>query len=344
MNSFYNIFVVLKAFARKIFGYSRLRIKLRMITYNFSSALRFQRFHSIEEDEIYDYKNNIIPKSCIQKSSYFGNIMYGMEYSLHQFTKTNFRFSGYIEHGLYLGRQAAEAVLYKKVFHNVITFSQFREEIIKENNQTINCIKIGPYINYAQAKDNAFIQREKQRNGKTLLVFPQHSTDDISVVFDYDSFINRVLEVKQNYCFQTVLICLYYRDILLGRDKNYLQRGLQVVSCGYKEDPLFLSRQKTFILLSDSVLSNDVGTYLGYSVFLKKPVVIINDNDKKYYKVSDSKFSHEIAIERNVSIRDAFSQMSFDISDEQYKIASYYWGFDYIKSPKELLDCINKCK
>ena len=111
MDNHYNIFVTIKAFSRKILRYGRIRVFLRLIWYNLQMLFTFKKYREIEDDDIYDYRNSVIPKRKFQISSYYGNIMYGAEYQMRKYSGFRGRFRGYFEHGLYLGKAADEAAL-----------------------------------------------------------------------------------------------------------------------------------------------------------------------------------------------------------------------------------------
>ncbi len=346
MGKNYTIFVNLKALLRKFLKYGRLRIFLRLLSYNMQMLFTFRRFHDIENDNIYDYKDNIVPKRFFQRTSYFGNIMYGNAYQLKKYSGFKGRFRGYIEHGLYLGQAADEAVMFKSIFRNVLSFSEYREDRIRHYNPNMRCHIIGPYIHYAEAKSEEFITREREKNGKTLLVFPVHSTDDIDANYNIVTIVNEINNIKNKYEFKSVLVCLYYRDILRGVNEYYEKAGFKVVCSGYKEDPLFLSRQKTFILLSDAVMANDIGTFLGYAIYLHKPVYLYANDDIKYssntvFSDTDSETIKRIQQDHNDEMIREFSSFDMNISDKQYNICRYYWGFDHVKQPDQIYNCLN---
>lgn len=72
------------------------------------------------------------------------------------------------------------------------------------------------------------------------------------------------------------LIYLYWKDAVLGKDKEYMDNGFTIVTAGYQSDFRFLKRLKTFIKLSDFTMSNAVGTHVGYCVVLDKPHYIFS--------------------------------------------------------------------
>lgn len=339
-NKKYNLFTKAKIMITRVIGYSKLRITLRMFSYNLSMFFTFAKFADIESDNIYDYHNNIIPKRKFRHESYYGNIMYGSDYTFKLFCSSKIRFNGYVEHGLYLGAAANEANFYRKNFKNVITFSKYRTEIIKKVNTNIGIIAIGPYINYAISKNDEFILNERCKNGKTLLVFPQHSTDNISVEFDINQMIENIERIKNKHDFKTILVCLYFKDIINGKDADYIKKGYTVVTSGYKEDPLFLARQKTFLLMCDGVLTNNIGTYVGYAVFYNKPVCYVPQK-KRFIDVSGieknlGKSADEIVEEdRNLFLESLFLSDEMVLTKEQFDACSYYWGFDCIKDKQQ---------
>ena len=137
---------------------------------------------------------------------------------------------------------------------------------------------IGPYIHYASIPKDVNLPKIKERYGKTLIAFPMHSTEEVKCEYDIQNFIENINSVKEKYGFHSVLICMYYKDILLKRDAPYIDSGFKVISAGYKNDPYFLSRLKTFLTISDHVITNDLGTHVGYAVYMKKPVFITYQN------------------------------------------------------------------
>jgi len=212
------------------------------------------------------------------------NNLYGMSRTLNNyagFQHLHHRSHCYIEHGLFFGDYISSYTYRYSKLRTVLTFSDYREKILRTNtfiNDNLQIVKIGPYIQYAQPLlSSEEIKKSKETIGKTLLVFPSHSLPGETVSYDDQMLLNRVEEVKQNLGFDSVIVCLYWKDIQNGYLINECNnRGFTIVTAGHRYDPLFLNRLRTIIELSDYTMSNDIGTNLGYCICLKKPHYVFN--------------------------------------------------------------------
>lgn len=173
------------------------------------------------------------------------------------------------EHGFIFSSFVSEKYIKGDI---VFTFSDYREKYLqKKYSDGLNVIKIGPYIHYA---DSLLSIEEKDKikkeMGKTLLVFPFHSIDGVLSSFDTDFFIKNIDKYKIEKEFDSVLVCLYWKDIQIGRAEKYIQKGYKVTTAGHINDMFFLNRLRSIIELSDFVISNEIGTYIAYCLCLNK--------------------------------------------------------------------------
>lgn len=230
-----------------------------------------------------------------------------------------------IEHGLYYDDYIPIASFYRTI-RRIITFSIYRQKVI----QTRLCkpvIPVGPYIHYARPLLNADAKAEiKKTYGKILLFFPSHSCVDGKQMYDVMNIIEKLKELCLVGGFKSVFVNMYYYDILhTDYAKYYSEAGFKIVTAGHQLDKYFLSRLKSIIELSDYTVSNSVGTHLGYCIWMGRPHYIIDDkiinrvNSKDYKKIG--------------SFFLTYTEM---ISPEQYAVVSKYWGFDSVKTSKEL--------
>ena len=223
--------------------------------------------------------------------------------------------------------------------------SQYRVNVLKKQNNYHGAYAIGPYIHYADPLlSNKEIKEEKERLGKTLLVFPSHSIDCSTAQFDYDKFIKEIKKVGKN--FDNIRICMYYQDINLKNHIPYQNEGFEIVTAGHFNDYNFLKRLKSFILTSDMTMANDIGTHLGYCIYLNKPHYIIQQNItynttnaviEKNTNESNEKLNNS---NNKTKIINLFSKYNETITPEQYELISYLWGFNEIKTPNELKNLI----
>ncbi len=228
--------------------------------------------------------------------------------------------------------------------------SQYRINILKQQKGYKGAYAIGPYIHYTNpllTKEE--IKAEKERLGRTLLVFPSHSVNTTTTNYNIEEFINKIKETSKD--FDSVRICMYYQDVLLKRHVSYQKEGFEVVTAGNYNDYYFMPRLKSIIKTSDITMANDIGTHLGYCIYLNKPhylfkqsIALEHDNEFDGNIVNEGitreKFSNNVA-----NITKLFSEYHENITKEQYELISYLWGFDEVKTPvklKKLIIRINK--
>ncbi|SFJ66816.1 hypothetical protein TPDSL_09120 [Terrisporobacter petrolearius] len=253
-----------------------------------------------------------------------------------------------IEHGVYLTGYTPKDQINDK-YTGIITFGDAGYERLK-NETKQDIIRIGPYINYANVLyPNKFMQYIKKILGKTLLIFPSHSTWSLQVDYDIDKFINYIKNVVLDNKIQSVIVCMFSRDIERGTNKYFEDNGFIVVTCGYRGDINFLNKQKTLINLADYVISNIAGTYLGYCIYLEKPITLYDQEiNRKLIKedpTTECKFDWRLIDEfytnQQKIITQEFCEFNQHITKKQYNIANTHWGFNYIKTRKEMKDILN---
>lgn len=243
-----------------------------------------------------------------------------------------------IEHGMHLTNSMLNLEK-ESLLPSVVTYSQFRKKAITPSGKKAFCV--GPFIHYApHYLSKSQLQKEKKKLGKVLLVFPSHSSVDFALDYDVQEFLKKVRRIAKD--FDTVRICLYWKDVLRGRAANYSE--YECVSAGHIMDPMFLPRLKSIIETSDLGVSSVAGNHVGYSLFMGKPHVILpqkhtisgNKSEKKL--IEDAWWKEKSYVE----ILKAFSNYSDKISSDQKKIIGYYWGFSEIKTKREFLDIVKE--
>lgn len=332
----------IKQLAKKLVGKSYNYDIIKNCIYNFKI---FFTTRKNKKCLLFDYKNIINNKKFFCHEYYRGNFYYGISKILKDYSDYNKKIPCCIEHGIYFGNFINE---YETIYNDlpgIITFGETRKKIIRDNNYKKNIFEIGPYIYYANELYSSEEQiKLKQIYGKTLLVFPSHSVDKVSTVFDCNLFINKIKKFKKEYNFDTVIVSLYYRDIELGHDQKYVDAGFKVVSAGRREDYNFLNRLKSFINISDYTISNSVGTHIGYCIFLGKPHMVFSqiinyDIKDGYYSSIENTFMSSSIKQKN-EIISCFSDYTEAITKRQYDVCEKYWGFSKVKSKQELLNIL----
>lgn len=273
---------------------------------------------------------------------------YGMDRNLKEYAGLSLDSKIHVlfEHGIIYTDYVGGAFRIHEYLPSMVA-SQYRIDILKKQKGYKGAYAIGPYIHYADSLlSKEEVKAEKERLGRTLLVFPSHSIDCITAHFDYESFINKIKETSKD--FDSVRICMYYQDINLKRHIPYQKEGFEVVTAGHFNDYNFLKRLKSIIEISDVTMANSIGTHLGYSIYLNKPHYLTKQeiNYDVTDKVNEKNTKEATAIlDKNdnvAKITDLFSEYNENITKDQQKLIGYLWGFDEVKSPKEMKSLITQ--
>jgi len=259
--------------------------------------------------------------------------------------KNNYKLKCIIEHGVYFSDFIIEKD-FKFELPGIIFMGKNREQALKEKN--IKCFPIGPYIAYSNnflSKNQ--IKKEKKRLGENLLFIPTHSTRNVKCDYDILKTCNILKNYKKD--FDTIRICLYWKDILNNHHLKYQDMGFECVCAGHMFDKFFLPRLKSILSVSSMILTNKLGTHIGYSVHLEKPVVMYREKEFQYaYSNSEVMKDSLLRIEKNNDINElfinAFSSYNDKITEEQYSLVNQYWGLTEIKNPNELKEIFYECE
>lgn len=253
-----------------------------------------------------------------------------------------------LEHGLYLGGYTNFTFKTKFFISKHITFSDYREGWLSKKISKQEIIKIGPYIHYNKGLiEKSEVEHLKTKFGKTLIVFPSHSIPGLTLEYDVQLFLDEIDNVKSKHNFKTVIICFYFNDIIQGSHKQYESKGYKITCAGHKYDRYFLTRLKSIIELGDVTMSNKMGSHLGYCIYMNKPhylfSVEVNYEFKEFKEFRTNKEDNLLDKELE-QFNKEFGVYSETISNSQYKLTDYYFGFEHIKTKEELssLDIFNR--
>lgn len=261
----------------------------------------------------------------------FNNAMiYGYWKTLFPFVKdSGIPDSPAVEHGLILADDIYEEI--KLTGRCVaVTFGSYRQDIIRQKAH-IPAFSVGPYIQYATPfyPPDKF-KAEKARLGKTLLVFPAHSTDDSEVARGVAGQLRQIDAMAANY--DSVLISAFWWDLDDPILRTFENQGYRIVCAGFRDDPSFVSRQRTIIELSDAVLSDGVGTHIGFARTLSKPVAFIeNGSAKKCGKWIKERLSSISLAESEI-----VAAVEHPGSNAEADALNRYWGLRISRTSDEL--------
>ena len=201
---------------------------------------------------------------------------------------------------------------------------------------------IGPYVHYAQSLlGPAALAEEKRGLGKTLVVFPPHSTHHVQADYHEDWLCDHIERLGKQ--FQSILICLYWKDILHGRARAFRDRGFPCLTAGHIFDPQFLHRLKTILCLSDAVVSYAFSSVIGYAVSMNKPTMVARCEGEAYLAPPEiitrdtcNAAADEVYLRYRASIYTLFGEFTEQFSQEQIDSVELMWGLSQVRTPQEL--------
>jgi hypothetical protein len=298
-----------------------------IVLYNYYS-------HKLKNVDYFNYQTLANPK-FIEPKFFRCVCHYGHHKVIATFKGKPFNFlTEYSEHGVSFMQEpemvAMSGYIDRPFIKKIYTYGELRktvaEEYLKIHHLKRKVIAIGPYIKYVDFfKSKEELMRIKQQYGKILLVFPSHGINTIRSQYNINEFINAINEVK--HAFDTVFISLHWVDILSGLDALYKEHGFTIVTSGHAGDPRFLNRHKDLIFLSDHTMSNNLGTYIGYSVCMGKPHYLYKQETNYILKESDMKLNLPASqYESLAKFQQCFSTFSTEITKEQITLVEQYWG------------------
>jgi hypothetical protein len=127
-------------------------------------------------------------------------------------------------------------------------------------------VAIGAPILYARA----LAPPQQSAAGRRLVFFDAHSSDYATAKYDVDATAVRLRELSGE--FDDVVICLYWRDVVLGRDDLYRAQGFRCVTAGHMFDAQFLFRLLEIVSSAAIVLTDQLGSHVPYALVLDRPV------------------------------------------------------------------------
>lgn len=294
------------------------------------------------EINIWEYKKLAEDMKIYFSDSSPNSTYYGIMYILKKYSRYEKNNYFNIEHGLYYGDYIEDESV-NSIYKGIITFSKKRELLLKTKTQK-NIYPIGPYIHYASDyyTEHDFNNIKKQIK-KTLLCFLPHSTKNEQSLYDEKLILEQLKKYEKTY--DTIMICMYYKDIQLERYKKYKEAGYFIVTAGHLYDCNFLARLKSIIKLADYTISFSIGTHIGYCIYLGKvhQIVVLSKNIEKnkhlnFYDTQNLKEYNDnksFNAEEDLLLK-MFCTEQLEITTKQLEIAKEYWGFDMIKTKEEL--------
>ena len=190
---------------------------------------------------------------------------------------------------------------------------------------------IGPYIHYAAP---LYYEKKlckiKEKLGRIVLIYLSHSTYKENVLRNYNAYREYADMYSEKY--DTILFCVYWRDVtneMVAAVKSI--PNAKIVSAGFIYDPTFIRRTKSMLQMADLVVVDEIGTSVGYALYMNKKVEVIRNKDSRNLDYSDSQtivcLNNQERVENALKSGDA---------GEINKVYEEFWGGRCIKTRKEM--------
>lgn len=267
---------------------------------------------------------------------------YGADSYFYGYYDQLLRYSGYsnkgytllpgIEHGIRFDDQKW------RYYDNYVAYAsqgKYRISDIHKINSNRMVFSLGPYIHYSEKYYDELKEKQlKQKLGKVVLVFPSHTNEEETDIGTKTNFVDLIMK-KYSKQFDTIMICTYWRDINTPIIRDFEKKGAMIVSAGFRGDTNFIKRLKTIISLSDLVVGDDIGTNIGFVLYMKKNFILEN-NIPRY---NNPLFIHNFNL-----FYTAFHTDNNTFTDKQLalqkQLYNKFWGGDEeLKSVSEM-NCI----
>lgn len=289
------------------------------------------------------YKNDKLSDLLSTQTYVPSNSYYGHEHWLKNYSKFEHNIYALIEHGMYFGKNESKVGFRSEWdIGSIITYGDYRAELLHRLYPDYNIVKIGPRIHYAPT-DECYLSELKGKidlSKKTMTVFPSHSLAEERSKYNLGQFYSEILTIALELKIGNILISLHPSDLIHNIDKLFTEKGMIVVSSGVNNIK-FLPRQRAIFEVSDVTYSNSLGTHVGYSLCMNTPH-IINTASKQLCAETDS-LSGAFFKEEQLFSTVFNGKDPFVITQEQRELYDYYWGANSIMSAdklyKELSDC-----
>lgn len=298
------------------------------------------------------YWLHVLMNVFVRRQRKFGNLSlctnneyYGHEYWLKKYSGFKKNIYAVIEHGLYFGEnknRVGNPLEYE--LPAIITYGDYRNEVLKDAFPDKEIVNIGPRIAYVQRDESYYneITGLLKGNKKLLTIFPAHSLSTIKMVYDVDGLINAARRLAEKHQIDNIFVCLPYGDIINGNSEVFSSLGLKVLTAG--QDAIsFLPRLRAIIEATTISLSNSLGTNLGYCIFLGCQQVLIPQEIAQEGKENAlKKEDHGNSVRRQYLLETAeFAKIfnensSIAVNKVQYDFCDFYFGFKYVREPEEL--------
>ena len=292
---------------------------------------------------IFDYNNIIKDRPYPFRNRHFGNVHYGMEYSLRKYSGYKKTIWCASEHTFWTEETDNLIETKEHEFPVVLVPSEERRDKVKKLTDKI-IIPIGPrYAPYADTCLDAFhMSILKKSLGKVIVAYPQHNNIDSyfeNQEENFNEFLSYLKDLKEKYDYDTVLVCMYFLEIETGGFRKCLNYGFDVVTCGRYTNYDFGVISNTLFELADLIVSQSYSTMImgGYfnkpMVFMPGVDVLCQDKNQEKIVTFGGFTSFENTFDE---VKEMFNGYNDNLTEQQKVWCSAKGGYNCVKSKKEL--------
>jgi hypothetical protein len=215
-----------------------------------------------------------------------------------------------------------------------------RAALVERELPGVEAVPIGPLIRYAELPAGGTPERRAR-----VVLFPAHSVHTGNAEYDVDAFVEETGPYRDS--FDEAAVCLYWRDVQLGRAAEYARHGLDVVTAGHLYDPLFLPRLRDLLAGAAAIVTNEVGTHVVYAALLECAVWIVPQSVEYRYasgtpadELASVDALHTSPLDWVLLVQSAFADPRSSLGDDQRALVREIAGDAHVKSPTELRELI----
>lgn len=261
---------------------------------------------------------------------------YGNLFSLCDYAGVEYSMSEYLP----LVSHVDSLPIYSAAFNyrtSVVFSGEYYIEQIHKHMPWVPVFSVGPFIHYSKGiYDAEKLLSTKERIGTMLLAFLPHTLENTRRGYDRYSFVDS-LRTKYGQKYKTIWLCVYFADLNTDLYDYAEEKGIHIVTAGFRFDPKFDARLKTMFELADDVICGDMGTFVTYALYFKKNIGKMEINDDT--SVFDMQFNNSLnlSIEKNkeyIEFEKGFDSLFSEIP--QYREEQRRWlepiaGYTQIK-------------
>jgi hypothetical protein len=226
-----------------------------------------------------------------------------------------------------------------------LAYGTFEENLVNKYHPNNKVYVIGTPFLYADSFfSNEYIQSEKNRLGKNLLFFPGHSNGAVDGVTNLKEILEVIKKLKSTHGFASIRSCIFVKNAQQDHHKSYIENGIECVSAGDVEDCNFICRLKGLLEICDAVITNSLGSHVGYSISMNKPVMLISNVNYKHIVRHELKNCSNIPEE--VKILEELLRTNGDlmITDKMREMIEPFWGLREKKTKEELRQILHEAE